>query len=288
VAVFVHFTDENNKNSIIKNGIKTGKIHYENIKKGIFCMPVIPDFYATHQWVREIKQYNSGNNIIAIYFRIPDDEILFCGKYTEEMICVKATETHKIYTSKEDKMGFQAILTRKVSKNEITKIKNISQITGWRHYPKSHEKKRCLCPACLSKGSFNYNNIQKNNLKELFKKLRNSNSLEEIKCILSDIRYSDYNIKGKIEPKDEQVIKSFLETENDEIKSLVIGIIAELYGGQYRDYYFYCIYEEKNIEVVESSIQALLHIFGDKILDEIKINKCTKEKLELINKYKDE
>ena len=143
MAVFVHFTDENNKNSIVKNGIKMGTIHYENIKKGIFCMPVIPDFYATHQWVREIKQYNSGNNIIAIYFRISDDEILFCGKYTEKMVCVKAAETHKIFTSQEDKMGFQAILTRKVSKNEITKIKNIPQITGWRHYPKSHEKKRC-------------------------------------------------------------------------------------------------------------------------------------------------
>jgi hypothetical protein len=61
VAVFVHFTDENKKNSIIKNGIKMGTIHYKNIKKGVFCMPVIPDFYATHQWVREIKQYNSGH-----------------------------------------------------------------------------------------------------------------------------------------------------------------------------------------------------------------------------------
>jgi hypothetical protein len=225
---------------------------------------------------------NSGNKIIAIYFRIPDDEILFCGNYTEKMVCVKATETHKIFTSQEDKMGFQAILTRKVSKNEITKIKNIPQITGWRHYPKSHEKKRCLCPACLSKGSFNYNTIQKNNLKELFKKLRNSNNLEEIKCILSDIRYSDYNIKGKIEPKDEQVIKNYLETGNDEIKSLLIGIIAELYGGQYRDHYFQWIYENKNIEIAEESLQALLRIYGDKILNEIELNKCTKETVELI------
>ena len=56
MAVFVHFTDENKKNSIIKNGIKMGTIHYENIKKGVFCMPVIPDFYATHQWVRENKK----------------------------------------------------------------------------------------------------------------------------------------------------------------------------------------------------------------------------------------
>ena len=147
MACFVHFTDEKNKNSIIKNGIKTSNVHIDEIKKGLFCMPVIPDYYATHQWVREIKQYSSGNIIIAIYFKIQDDENVLCGKYTEKLIETKAAEAHNIFISLEDKMGFQTIVLRNISKNEIVKIKNISQIFGWRHFPKSHEKKTMSMPS---------------------------------------------------------------------------------------------------------------------------------------------
>jgi len=172
MAVFVHFTEENNKESIIKNGIKLVTILYENINKGVFCMPVIPDFYATHQWVRELKQYKSGNEIIAVYFKIPDEELVFCGKYNETIIETKASDSHNKFINLNDKMGFQTIIKRKILPNEIKKIKNIPQIIGWRHFPKSHEHKRCLCPACLSKGSYNSINAKKLKLKELFKKLK--------------------------------------------------------------------------------------------------------------------
>ena len=187
MAVFVHFTDENNQNSIIKNGIKIATIHYEDIKRGLFCMPVILDFYATHQWVREMKQHYSGNNIIAAYFKIPDDEIIFCGKYNETMIKMKANEAHKIFMSLEDKMGFQAIILRKIEKNEIVRIKNIPQIIGWRHFPKSHERKRCLCPACLGIGSYNSNKLKEREFKKLVKELRSANDEEIIKDILYKI-----------------------------------------------------------------------------------------------------
>jgi hypothetical protein len=95
MAIFVHLSDEKNKNSIIKNGIKIEKIHYEKITRGIFCMPVISDFYATHQWLREIKQYSSGNNIIAIYFKIPDNELVCCGKYNDKFIQITAKSAHE-------------------------------------------------------------------------------------------------------------------------------------------------------------------------------------------------
>src|SRR5215510_6515567 len=123
MAIFVHFTEEKNKNSIIKNGVKLETIHYEIINKGVFCMPVIPDFYATHQWVRELKQYKSGNEIIAIYFKISDEEMIFCGKYNEDITKTIAAKAHNIFMNLEDKMGFQAIINRKIFPKEITKIK---------------------------------------------------------------------------------------------------------------------------------------------------------------------
>jgi CRISPR/Cas system CSM-associated protein Csm2 small subunit len=124
---------------------------------------------------------------------------------------VKAIESHRIFISKEDKMGFQAIISRKILKNEVIKIKNIPQIIGWRHSPKSHERKRCLCPACLTLGSYNSNNIKKNKLNKLLKELNNTTEKKEIKDILYDI--SELSINWKT--KDEQLNKRLLEIKNE-------------------------------------------------------------------------
>jgi hypothetical protein len=282
MAVFVHFTDENNKKSVIKNGIRMETIHYKNVNKGIFCMPVIPDFYATHQWVRELKQYNSGNEIIAIYFKILDDEIILYGKYNEEMRKTTAAKAHNIFMNLEDKMGFQAIVVRKIFSNEIIKVKNIPQIIGWRHFPKSHERKRCLCPACLTKGSYNSMKIKRIKLKELFSELKNAKELDSIDNILYSIK--DLEIKDDIGTNNEKILLKLLEMNNQDLNDSIIDCMARLYAGHYKDYYFENIYNGKSVNV---SVDALLRIYGDKILTEIKIEKCTDETIRIINEYRE-
>ena len=286
MAIFVHFTEEKNKSSIIKNGIKLQKIHYENINKGIFCMPVIPDFYATHQWVRELKQYKSGNEIVAVYFKIPDEELIFCGKYNEEIIKLKASNTHNKFMNLEDKMGFQAIINRKIFPNEVTKIKGIPQIIGWRHFPKSHERKRCLCPACLSKGAYNSINLKKLKLEELLKKLQGTKELDNIKRIVWDI--NDLGIKSKIGTKGEETLIGLLNIGDENIKDLVLHCMARLYGGNYTNVYReFCLENIYTGRLIENSIFYLVDTYGDKILDEIKIEQCTNETIKIINEYRE-
>ena len=286
MAVFVHFTEENNKNSIIKNGITLQKIHYDKINKGIFCMPVIPDFYATHQWIRELKQYKSGNEIIAVYFKVPDEELVFCGKYNETIVKTKASDTHNKFLNLEDKMGFQTIISRKIYSTEITKIKNLPQIIGWRHFPKSHERKRCLCPACLSKGSYNSINAKKLKVKDLFKKLQTTNDHNIIENIICDIK--DVGIKDKIGTKREGILKKLLNTNNEELKNTIFLCMIKLYGGHYKDDYKKFLFENiYNGKLVEDSIIYLTVIYEDKILDEVKKEKCTNDVIKMINKYKE-
>jgi len=78
LATFVHVFPAEKEKSILTAGIKAGKVHYDEIQKGIFCMPVISDFYATHQWVREIMRRHK--NILVVYFRIPDSDEVWIGK----------------------------------------------------------------------------------------------------------------------------------------------------------------------------------------------------------------
>mgnify|MGYP003623764083 CR=1 FL=1 len=64
-----------------------------------------------------------------------------------------AAEAFAAFMKAEDKMGYQVIIPRKIRPSEIHKIKDIPLI-GWRYFPSSKNRKRCFCPACISKGEY--------------------------------------------------------------------------------------------------------------------------------------
>jgi hypothetical protein len=104
---------------------------------------------------------------------------------------------------------------------------------------------------------------------------------------LTDILYeiNDLEIKIKAISKDENTLLSLLDSNHEKIQSLVVDCMAYLYGGHYRNYYFENIY---NGNLVEASIGALMRIYGNKILDEIAIEKCTHTTVEIIKEYKEQ
>ncbi len=139
MGLFVHLSPENQIEKIRKSGISVSKVHYKKIKKGVFCMPVINDFYSTHQWLRELRRFNK-KNIVGIYFNIPDEEIVWIGHYNEEPNQMKASQAIKMFIEIENKMGIEVTIPRKIKASEIKKIKNLPQIIGWRYFPESHGK----------------------------------------------------------------------------------------------------------------------------------------------------
>ncbi len=50
--------------------------------EGVFCMPSLPDRFATHQWLRELKR-RGQRTIVAVDFRLPSDEPVWVGRYQE-------------------------------------------------------------------------------------------------------------------------------------------------------------------------------------------------------------
>lgn len=56
MALFVHLTPEKNIKSIKRNGIKlSGNKNFG--QRGVYAMPVIQNFYISHQWLRELKRW---------------------------------------------------------------------------------------------------------------------------------------------------------------------------------------------------------------------------------------
>jgi hypothetical protein len=154
MPIFVHLTQAKSKSNILRNGVKKSKIHDEGADNGVFCMPVINDFFATHQWLQEIKRFEK-KNLIAIYFRVKNHEILSYGQYNNKPYSGSASEATRAFMDLEDKMGFQTIIPRSIKPSEIIKIKESTQMIGWRFYPEAKGRKLCLYPACLGRGGIN-------------------------------------------------------------------------------------------------------------------------------------
>ena len=80
MPMFVHLAPESRVALIRRNGISRLRKPSGDHPGGIFAVPVTRNFYVSHQWLRELKRRGQGA-IAGIYFRIYDDESVWCGHY---------------------------------------------------------------------------------------------------------------------------------------------------------------------------------------------------------------
>lgn len=148
MSTLLHLADERDASSIRKNGLKIGKD-----RQGIYCMPVLPNFYVSHQWLRELKR-NGARTYVGVYFKIDSKEMVYAGRYNHEHRHITLGEAIKEIMDLEDPLGYELIIPRKIEAKAIDKIKMLPQKLGWRYFPNSHAKKpECACPFCIPSGS---------------------------------------------------------------------------------------------------------------------------------------
>jgi len=154
MSLLVHLTAEKNVRSILRDGIKPGHTwSRREVPKGVFMLPVTPNFYISHQWLRELKR-SGQRTVTGIYVRIPDAEPVWLGHYnSNHRLVTAAAAAGLIRKMGADTEGYEVILPRKVEKNEIHKVRSLPQVLGWRYQPGSHAKPYCGCIVCVPPGS---------------------------------------------------------------------------------------------------------------------------------------
>ncbi len=143
MPTLVHLADEKDSEKIRGAGIKIRKNG-----TGVFCMPVLPNFYVSHQWLRELKRWGA-RTFVGVYFRVDSSEMVYAGKYGDSHRLISLGGAIKEIMSLEDPLGYELIIDRKIQAKEITKITHLPQKLGWRYFPGSHNKKPCACEYCL-------------------------------------------------------------------------------------------------------------------------------------------
>jgi len=75
---------------------------------GVFAVPVTRNFYASHQWLRELKRRNAGP-LVGVYFRIPDEEQVWVGHYGKAHRLLSGAEAIAQFATADDPLGWEVV-----------------------------------------------------------------------------------------------------------------------------------------------------------------------------------
>ena len=220
---FIHLAPEDTISAIRRTGIRKSRIHYPEARSGVFCMPVIDDYYAVHQWLRELKRFNK-KNLKAVHFRVRDQEQVYFGSFSCKHRYGTAAAAAGQFRQAEDRMGFQVIIPRSIAAAEIITVRSVSQVTGWRYSPSSKGRQPCLCPACFWTGHYDANRLVMHKFKQMLTLLREPEPHTQIHA-LQEISELRFNHPGRI--KDFEPLLHLLRSPDLEIVIHCLDALAQ-------------------------------------------------------------
>jgi hypothetical protein len=145
-----HTAREKDERRILRNRIKPQT--YIDGFEVVCLMPATPDFFVSHQWLRELRR-ESAVPLVAVDFVIDDDEVVRVGHYSKPHAEMTAAEATGTIMRAEDPRGYEVAISRKILPSEIKRTRRIRQVVGWRYWPEAHGQPPCPCELC-QRGAF--------------------------------------------------------------------------------------------------------------------------------------
>jgi len=161
MATFIHLADERVAGRIRRGGIRATMFEgrrrdVTGLRRGIFCVPVVANFQTTFQWLRELKR-RGHTRACGIQFRIDDAELVFVGHYNQRPREMTAAQSVALFLRTEDPRGLQVVVPRTICAREITGVRAIPQVIGWRFYPAAKGRS----PLWPANGSINASRLRR-------------------------------------------------------------------------------------------------------------------------------
>jgi hypothetical protein len=106
--------------------------------KAVFAMPVSTNYMVSHQWIAEIKRIYAHMPVSAIYFDVPDGQMLYYGHYAGAKVKAAAAQVSAYFYEELQKddysnlIGFEVMIPSDIE-GSIKTVKHDMKLTGWRH-----------------------------------------------------------------------------------------------------------------------------------------------------------
>lgn len=151
MPILTHLTPERESRKLVRAGIRAISPGH-GTPRGVFCMPILPDYFATHQWLRELKR-RGERTLVAVDFRLRSEEPAWVGHYGRPHAETTVGRAIGMLMRLPDPRGFEVVVPRAIRCDEILRVRTPRQVIGWRYQPDAHGSRPCPCRACLPKGT---------------------------------------------------------------------------------------------------------------------------------------
>ena len=153
MTLFVHLTSAKHQRHIRLTDLKAGDSRRGG--PGLFALPVLPNYFASHQWMRELRKWGSSL-LVGVYFRIPDDDLVLVGRYNmpHQQMTVDQVAALLLNRDAAKSLGYEVIIPHSIAPEAIHRIRFLAKPLGWRHFPGAHGRRPCGCSWC-SRGEYN-------------------------------------------------------------------------------------------------------------------------------------
>jgi hypothetical protein len=119
------------------------------LARAVYAMPVVADFWTTFQWLRELRR-SHDERLVAVYFRVPDNEAVYFGRYNEPHMARSAAAAAAWV--RDNPAGAQVVVPRSIASKDVVAVRRVKQLVGWVEVPEPSKKFDCVCSACLPHG----------------------------------------------------------------------------------------------------------------------------------------
>lgn len=168
------------------------------LRNAVFAMPVVADFWTTFQWLRELRRW-TDERMVAVYFRVPDDEVVHVGRYGEPHL--EMTATAAAAWVMKNPAGAQVVLARRVEGKDVLGVREVRQLVGWTQTPDAEKKSDCVCPACLPLGDRQFMRRVRGAFSAGMSAVREARTNDELLTALARLEIPLERARGRIEPK---------------------------------------------------------------------------------------
>lgn len=139
MPIFVHLTSERAGRRIKRSGIRD--------VRGVYCLPVLPNYFISHQWLRELKR-GGQRIIVGVYFSLHDEETVWLGHFGGPHKEMTAAQAAGQAMHAPDGLGLEVIVPHAIHPRDIRSIRALRHVIGWRYKPGAHGEEPCGCPRC--------------------------------------------------------------------------------------------------------------------------------------------
>ncbi|HET9766827.1 MAG TPA: HEAT repeat domain-containing protein, partial [Thermoanaerobaculia bacterium] len=154
---FLHLAPAAKERAIRRSGLAGGRASFADesgvavvLSRAVYAMPVVPDFWTSHQWTRELRRRN-GERLVAVHFRLPDDELVHVGRYAQPHHLLPAAAAARWVMDHPE--GAEIVVPRKVTRREVVAVRQAPQLVGWAQSPEKKDPFGCVCVVCLPDGT---------------------------------------------------------------------------------------------------------------------------------------